>query len=159
MAMFPVIVETPFMFRCADPDQRIVGQLRNITYARLALADCIKRNETPYASHLLLTQPHVLNDDDEHEREKGIQAGLDFGALAHKTVVYCDLGISTGMQSGIERAKSAPRPVEMRKLASWENSIDYDPYSFLLKLKLFTSAQLDMLIKNQKNGLGAFGLM
>lgn len=58
----------------------------------------------------------VLDDEDKKERQWGIDAGLIWGDAAKLTVVYTDLGISTGMKYGIENAKNAGRPIEYRKL-------------------------------------------
>ena len=74
------------------------------------------RNESPYASHLLYTQPGVLRDRVAHERDLGIRAGLEWGKQAQATVVYIDRGISAGMLRGIEAAETAGRPVETRSL-------------------------------------------
>jgi len=74
------------------------------------------RGESPIASHLLFTQEGVLNDKIPEERKLGIEAGLAWGAVAEKTVVYTDLGISEGMERGIERAEKEGRPVERRAL-------------------------------------------
>ncbi len=101
-----VIVETPY-----------AGDIeRNIRYARQCLHDCFLRGEAPFASHLLYTQEGVLNDSIPDERALGIGAGLEWGSLAHATVVYVDLGISGGMKFGIQRAESEGRPVEYRNL-------------------------------------------
>lgn len=89
---------------------------RNEAYARAAMLDCFRRGEYPFASHLLYTQPGVLRDDDPIERETGINAGLAWGELAARTVVYADHGITRGMQRGIERARELGRPVEIRYL-------------------------------------------
>lgn len=86
----------------------------NLRYARACLRDCLVRGEFPIASHLLYTQPGVLDDDKPDERALGIEAGLAWGAKADATVVYTDLGISTGMVHGIENARNAARPVEYR---------------------------------------------
>lgn len=94
---------------------------RNRAYARKALRDCLLRGEAPIASHLLYTQPGVLRDAVPTERQHGIDAGLAWGAVAHATVVYSDLGISRGMQYGIQRARKDGRPVEFRSL---ENASD-----------------------------------
>ncbi|MDP3999650.1 MAG: hypothetical protein Q8P76_03615 [bacterium] len=102
-----VILESPF-----------AGEVeRNIQYARLCLRDCLKRGEAPIASHLLYTQPGVLDDDQPEERRLGIEAGLVWGSLAEMTVVYADFGISKGMQYGIDHAKQEARPVEIRYLS------------------------------------------
>ena len=101
-----VIVESPYAG----------GVTENVAYAREALADCLRRGEAPYASHLLYTQPGVLDDGKPEERKLGIEAGLAWGDCADATVVYTDLGISSGMEWGIRRAKEAGRPVEYRKI-------------------------------------------
>lgn len=105
-----VIVESPF----AGPTDEVIQ--RNIDYARSALADCLGRFEAPYASHLLYTQPGVLRDGVPAEREKGMKAGFAFIPLASKTVVYTDLGLSSGMKAGIARAEKLGIPVEYRSL-------------------------------------------
>lgn len=101
-----VIIETPY-----------AGNIkRNVEYAQKCMRDCLLKNEAPYASHLLYTQENVLNDDIPTERELGIEAGLCWGKMAEKTVVYIDYGISNGMKYGIERAKKEDREIEYRSL-------------------------------------------
>lgn len=104
--MVPVIVESPYAGDVAG----------NEAYARACMADCLKRGEAPFASHLLYTQPGVLDDTVPTERQLGIDAGLVWGKLAAKTVVYTDRGISRGMQYGIKNAETAGRPIEYRNL-------------------------------------------
>lgn len=107
-----VIVESPY-----------AGEVeRNIQYARAALRDCLNRGEAPLASHLLYTQLGVLDDNVPHERTAGIEAGLAWGEKADATVVYTDLGISRGMQYGIDAAIKSNRPVEYRKILEWKAS-------------------------------------
>lgn len=89
---------------------------RNKAYARACMADCLRRGEAPYASHLLYAQPGILDDTVPEERELGITAGLEWGKMAAATVVYEDLGISDGMVRGIARAIAESRPVEYRKI-------------------------------------------
>lgn len=101
-----VIIESPY-----------AGDIEaNLAYARACMADCIKGGEAPFASHLLYTQEGVLDDTIPEEREKGIQAGLAWGEVADKVVVYIDYGISAGMQYGIDVAIKKGIPVEYRKL-------------------------------------------
>lgn len=101
-----VIVESPY-----------AGNIeRNKRYAREAMADCLNRNEAPFASHMLYTQLGVLDDTIPEERQKGIQAGFVWGKVADLTVVYADLGITPGMDKGIREAKKYNRPVEYRYL-------------------------------------------
>lgn len=108
-----VIVESPY----ASPYH--VEVLRNERYARACLADCLKRGEAPFASHLLYTQTGVLDDRKPYQRAKGIEAGLAWGKFAEATVVYTDRGISAGMQQGIDRALALSRPIEYRSLPGW----------------------------------------
>jgi hypothetical protein len=85
----------------------------NTQYARACMLDSLRRGEAPMVSHLLYTQ--VLPDVGE-DRKLGIEAGLAWGRMAQKTVVYEDLGISGGMLYGIQNAEHTGRPVEYRKL-------------------------------------------
>lgn len=109
--MRKVIVESPY---AGDVE-------RNTRYARAAMHDCLMRGEAPYASHLLYTQPGVLDDDVPEERTLGIEAGLVWGEAAEATVMYTDLGVSGGMKLGEERARAAGRPVEYRTLPGWDS--------------------------------------
>lgn len=88
----------------------------NTAYARRCLRDCLLRGEAPIASHLLYTQPGVLSDHVPEERQLGIEAGLAWGAKAEATIVYTDLGISSGMKYGIRNAKKHNRPIEYREI-------------------------------------------
>jgi len=101
-----VIVESPY---AGDVE-------RNVEYARRCVRDSLLRGEAPIASHLLYTQPGILDDDVAAERQHGIDAGLAWRAVAHASVVYTDLGISKGMEYGIAAAKAAGLPVEYRSL-------------------------------------------
>tara|TARA_Y100000310_G_scaffold335511_1_gene417739 strand:+ start:573 stop:905 length:333 start_codon:yes stop_codon:yes gene_type:complete len=70
---------------------------RNLRYLRRCLRDAILRNESPIASHGLLTQEGVLDDNDHRERAAGIAAGLAWHAVADSVVFYTDHGWSPGM--------------------------------------------------------------
>lgn len=113
--MRKVVVESPY----GNSNEKIIK--RNTAYARACLADCFRRGEAPFASHLLYTQEGVLNDRISEERALDIEAGLVWVKSADATVVYEDFGITPGMQKGIDRAYSENRPVERRKLPkdSW----------------------------------------
>ena len=109
-----VIIESPF---AAGRGLRgVIGRWLNKRYARACMRDSLMRGESPLASHLLLTQRGILNDQDPAERKIGIEAGLAWGWLADATVVYTDRGISSGMNQGILRAQAEGRPVEYRSL-------------------------------------------
>lgn len=104
-----VVVESPY-----------AGDIEgNAAYARAAMADCLKRGEAPFASHLLCTQPGVLDDLDPAQRALGIAAGLEWGKVAHITAVYYDLGITPGMSEGIARASAEGRGCVRRSLPEW----------------------------------------
>lgn len=101
-----VIVESPYAGDVA----------KNEEYARACLADCLQRGEAPFASHLLYTQPGVLDDKISDQRKLGIEAGLAWGSAATLTAVYTDRGISKGMQQGISSASNYCRSIEFRTL-------------------------------------------
>lgn len=90
-------------------------------YARAAMADCLKRGEAPFASHLLYTQPGVLDDRIHEERILGIEAGLAWGRKAELTVVYTDCGMSNGMKMGISRALAEGRSINYRTIPDWKD--------------------------------------
>ena len=50
------------------------------------------------------------------KKAEGIEAGLAWGPVAQATVVYVDLGVSSGMHKGVDRAKEEGRVVEVRQL-------------------------------------------
>ena len=87
---------------------------RNQCYARLCAIDCMRRGESPYASHLFFTQ--LLNDATPEDRRLGMECGFAWGAAAELCAVYVDLGISDGMRQGIVRAVDAGGHVVQRNL-------------------------------------------
>lgn len=107
-----VIVESPY----AGKTEFEIA--RNVVYARACMRDCLMRGEAPFASHLLYTQPGILDDNNPEERALGIKVGFEWGKRADATVVYVNLGVTEGMQWGIESAKAKNRPVEERCLSS-----------------------------------------
>jgi hypothetical protein len=98
-----VIVESPF-----------AGGWSNVTYARACLRDCLDRDESPYASHLLYTQKGVLDDKVAEERQRGIDAATVWMEVADAVVVYMDLGVTNGMLRGVIRAARAGKTVKLR---------------------------------------------
>ena len=107
-----VIVESPF---AADTQE---GIDTNIDYARRCVRDSLSRGESPIASHLLFTQPGILDDNIPEERQWGIDAGLAWRRVAEASVVYIDRGTSRGMQYGIAAAEAAGIPVEYRTIGA-----------------------------------------
>ena len=102
-----VVIESPFAGNAK----------RNIKFARECLRDSIMRGETPFASHLLYTQPNVLDDDVPQERKMGIEAGF---AIKHlegvKTIFYTDLGWSGGMELALFYCRKFNLPYDIRLL-------------------------------------------
>jgi hypothetical protein len=114
-----VIIESPYKGNNYENTER------NMRYLRAAMRDCLLRGEAPFASHALYTQEGVLDDKIPEERAHGITAGFAFRQAATKTVVYDDLGISGGMQMGIDNAKQIGHTIEHRSLGSeWKTSSD-----------------------------------
>lgn len=102
-----VIIESPY---AGDVEA-------NVDYARRCVRDSLSRGEAPIASHLLYTQPGILDDNDPIERQWGIDAGLAWRAVAQASVVYIDMGgVSRGMEYGIAAAKAAGIPIEYRSI-------------------------------------------
>lgn len=95
-----VIIESPFAG--ATPELAA----RNLRYARACLRFCLCEGWSPYASHLLYTQPGVLRDEVLDERLLGIKAGFVWRRSSEATVVFHDLGFSFGMLAGITDAKT-----------------------------------------------------
>jgi len=107
-----VIIESPY-----------AGDIeKNIKYGRACMADCLKRGEAPYASHLLYTQEGVLRDEISEERKLGIEAGFAWRKAANLTVVYTDLGITEGMELGIKDSEEVGIPVEYRTISNWDGN-------------------------------------
>lgn len=103
-----VILESPF---AGDVE-------RNIDYARMCVRHSLSMGEAPIASHLLYTQPGILDDDIAFERQWGIDAGLAWKQVAHKHVFYIDYGISRGMQYAIDCAQTNGAAIEYRSILS-----------------------------------------
>jgi hypothetical protein len=103
-----VMVESPYR----ATEHFTVAQHRQ--YLRMAMADCIRRFESPMASHHLL--PEILNDDSAYERALGIEAGFAWGIHADLIAVYSDLGVSRGMSDALAFYKARGKPIEWRTI-------------------------------------------
>ena len=124
-----VILESPFAGKSKLPKwapgfvhrvARRIDERRNVRYARRCLHDSIHRGEAPIASHLLYTQPGVLDDGKPSERQLGIDASLAWRQVTQAAVVYIDRGVSLGMEYGVTAAQNAGVPVEYRSLEEKE---------------------------------------
>lgn len=101
-------------------ESRYAGEVEeNVRYARMCVADSLKRGESPVAFHLLHTMDGILNDDDPAQRKWGISAGLEWTRVADQVAVYTDRGISSGMKLGIQRAEELGIPIVYRTLENY----------------------------------------
>jgi hypothetical protein len=101
-----VVIESPY---AGDVE-------RNLEYARRAMRDCILHDEAPYASHLLYTQPGILNDNDPTERALGIFLGFAWRDLADSVIFYTDYGWSSGMKAARDALTYEKRTWEERQI-------------------------------------------
>lgn len=145
-----VIIESPFAAPKGTPVEiapSIVA--RHLRFLRACARDCLARGEAPFASHAFYTQPGVLDDRSVAEREHGIKAGFAWREMAEATVVYTNLGVSTGMQYGIVHATVDMREpfrsahvVEFRELpADWEIIAYEHEDSFVSQWPMFQYAE------------------
>ena len=104
--MKPVVIESPYMGNAEHSREE------HIAYLQECIRYSVKRGETPYASHQMLT--HAFDDDDPDERALGMRAGFAMNAIFQTAIVYCDYGISRGMLAGIETHRKAGRKVIYR---------------------------------------------
>jgi hypothetical protein len=88
----------------------------HVLYARLAMADSLRRGEAPFLSHLLYTQ--CLEDTVPEERAKGTAAGIALSEKLDFAAVYYDLGISPGMAKAIGHYRLIGKRCELRRLFS-----------------------------------------
>ena len=104
--MIRVILESPF-----------AGEIeRNILYARRCIRHSLSLNEAPIASHLLYTQPGILDDNDPEQRRMGIDAGHAWLGVAQLVAFYVDYGMSPGMELAALRVKERDMKFVIREI-------------------------------------------
>ena len=108
-----VIIESPF--KGNNYEETAI----NILYARACIHDSLLKGEFPFASHLFYTQDGIHDDKIEEERGLGIKAGIAWGKVTKKRIVYTDRGISKGMEYGIKSAKEEGQLIEYRSLPKY----------------------------------------
>ena len=91
---------------------------QNVEYARRAIKHSLSLGEASIASHLLYTQPGILNENNSVERQQGIEAGVAWYRVAELCAVYTDFGISSGMQQGINQAALFNIAIEYRNIGA-----------------------------------------
>lgn len=109
--MVRVFIESPY--RANDPREFE----ENLGYAKACMRDCIRRGESPFASHLLYPRHGVLDDDIPAQRSLGMACAAAWAECADMIAVYTDRGFSSGMREGIARAEKARQRIEYRSLA------------------------------------------
>lgn len=110
-----IIIESPY-----------AGDIEaNVDYARKCIRKELLAGNAPIASHLLYTQPGILNDLVPEERKQGMNAGWAWLKWCNVVAFYIDRGISNGMNAGLEavvriRAQSITNypKIEVRSLHS-----------------------------------------
>ncbi len=104
-----VIIESPY-----------AGNIEcNVAYARACMVDSLERGETPFASHLIYTQPGILDDGIPDERMRGIEGGYEWGKHADLIAYYVDFGVSPGMLESRIHWESTGIPIETRRVERW----------------------------------------
>ena len=104
--------------RLAILESRYAGDVEaNVAYARAKLGQLVRQGYSPIASHLLYTQPGVLDDGIPSERELGINAGLEWRNCVDPstgepvlTIFAVCRGWSNGMQAALALAEKEGRP-------------------------------------------------
>lgn len=105
-----VVIESPYR----DCMTRGLNRLENYAYGKACLLDSLKRNESPFAGHLLYTE--VLDDDEEWQRLTGIRAHLEYVEKCDLVAFYIDLGMSPGMEVAMERVRAFGVAYEQRTI-------------------------------------------
>lgn len=95
---------------------------RAIAYLRNCIRDSLSRSEIPWASHAMLAHTRALYEEDEEQRNEGIDVCKRFiKDRADLVVVYCDHGVSRGMKEAIRWARMHGKKVEFRMIYSESN--------------------------------------
>ncbi len=118
------IIESPLGRRVDGTPCTPQELAENLVYARACMADSLRRGESPYGSHLLY--PQCLDDAKPEERQRGMEAGFDWGQAAAIVneqrpgsafaAVYVDRGLTPGMLQGIARHMANGLPIVERRL-------------------------------------------
>lgn len=122
-----VVIESPFAGASALSDSDAISyadgigarlkqptQVGNAVYLNLCILDCVKRGESPYASHKMLTDS--LDDADPKQRGLGIALGYRFYFVASTIAFYVDRGWSKGMRRALATVQKCSFAYEVRSL-------------------------------------------
>jgi|SRR5262245_2585306 len=111
-----VIIESPYAGRGQTDKQRLFDLRANLTYARRCLRNCAFRGESALASHVIWTQPDVLDDTNPDERTLGIACGFAWWQCADFIIFFTDRGWSGGMIEALRIATETGKPFTIRAL-------------------------------------------
>jgi hypothetical protein len=102
---------------------------RNVAYLQRCIKNSIERGEAPFASHQMYTT--ALDDENEEQRNLGIECGYTWLREAHCQAFYLDHGWSRGMieawRIGWAMQKSYDIRFLDRLLTYEEDIIDFMP--------------------------------
>lgn len=101
-----VVIESPY---AGDTE-------RNEAYARACMKHSLNQGEAPIASHLLYTQPGVLDEEVPEQRQWGIEAGYAWMVEAELVIFYVDVGFSHGMLQAMHFAIEHKISIEVRQI-------------------------------------------
>ena len=99
-----VVIESPYAGDVAE----------NLAYLDRCVLDCLKRGESPYASHRMLTT--ALDDGNPTQRAQGIQAGMAFAHRMDARIFYVDRQWSSGMKAALDYYRAHGLSTEVRTL-------------------------------------------
>lgn len=134
-----VIIESPY----GSPDLAVVQE--NINYARCCVRNRVLSGDAPIASHLLFTQPNILDDMDPNERALGIAAGLAWFPVADAQIFFVDRGWSRGMLAALDMnltLKGQHPKIEIRALFSQAQYLPNELYD------IFTKEQRNLILNS-----------
>ena len=109
MQMPLVVIESPW----AGLD---AGE-RALHYLRQCIRDSLARGEIPWASHVMLAATRALWEEDEDQRQEGLEVNRAM-ILQHASLVafYTDHGMSPGMAMARRWAGMHGKKMEERKI-------------------------------------------
>lgn len=122
--MMRVILESPY--KELPGEDVVLSRELNFRYRQACIRDCLRRGESPFASHQMFTQ--ALDDAEPEECRLGMEAGFAWHEGVFLQAVYIDRTITDGMRRGVVRflggnqhLANGQRRTEYRELGSaWD---------------------------------------
>ena len=107
-----VFICSPYRPESLDPEDRAAELRGNIAFAKAACMEAIHEGYVPMAPHLYFTQ--FLDDDNEEQREAGIEMGFAWIEDCMELWVIGDR-ITEGMAAEIAKATEMNIPVRIKR--------------------------------------------